>query len=289
MRRVAWKEIAALVFGLQSIAIAGCGDSFDPASLVAGLRVLGVKAEPAEAAPGTEVTLRALVVDTRGREVRLDWAACLLGPTPVDPRCVTEDAASYLAPAGSGETATVTMPPLRQQDLARADFTGGVYLPVRLRARTTSGDPAEVTAIYGMRWSLGLPVPPNRNPTIASVSVVRDGQPIALDEATPLEVPAGSDVTLRAAFAPGSAEEYLALRGDPRTTPPETTKEVPSVSWFVTAGRIEPDVTGEERPDTTLALGGDRAPAAGTIIDVWAVAREERGGLDWAHRRLRVK
>lgn len=282
------RKVAAAM-SLATVALgAGCGDSFDPESLVKGLRVLAVRATPAEAAPGQQVTIEPLVVDTRGRGVALDWAVCRLGPTPIDPRCVTSDTAPYLDPAGSGTTATITMPPFSQADLVRIDFTGGLYAPVRLRARATGGDSTmgAVTAVYGVRWSVGLPVPPNNNPTIASMAIVKDGQPTVLEEATPQAITAGQEVTLRTTITPESSEEYLAIRGDPRTTPPEQTSERIAVSWLVTAGKPTPDTTGPERPDTEIAFDPDKPVAAGTMIDVWAVARDERGGIGWAHRRL---
>ena len=72
---------------------AACGNSFDKAEYVNGLRVLAVKAEPPEVAPGQSTQLSVLAVDTANRPVTLTWAACTLYPKAgygvINPDCFT--------------------------------------------------------------------------------------------------------------------------------------------------------------------------------------------------------
>lgn len=62
---------------LLSFILVAC-DDFDPPSLVTDLRVLAVRAEPPEVAPGDTVAIDALVVDPSNRPARYQWYACLL-------------------------------------------------------------------------------------------------------------------------------------------------------------------------------------------------------------------
>jgi hypothetical protein len=269
---------------------AGCIPDFTPPSYLSGLRVLAVRALPPEVGPGETTQLEVLSVDTRGRPVNFEWAVCRLAPIPggptVQPACVSADTAPFLEQLGGGVTKSVTMPNVSPTDLGPPDFTGGFYLPVRLRAQTTTDDIQRVTSIYRLRYALGTP--PNQNPQIADVAVVQAGQPVPLIEGQPFPVRLGEQVTLRATLAAGSAEVYQIFTGDPRTTPPQTVTETLNIDWFAPAGNLDPVATGEEEPDTTLDLT-ERPPTAGATIDLFVVAHDERGGIDWAHRTLIVQ
>jgi hypothetical protein len=78
---------------------------------------------------------------------------------------------------------------------------------------------------------------------------------------------------------------YMVFDGDPRTTPPRSVTETVRISWYTTAGEFDTDVTGPAKPDTTLKLDKHQ-PAPGTTIDLWVVARDDRGGSDVMHRTL---
>ena len=270
----------------------GCSDSQTPYSLIAGLRLLGAKSEPAEVAPESRVALTAYAVDPRGGEFTIDWAACvdpsIPGTGSVNTDCITVDSAPYLLPLGEGASIAATVPMLGADLLGGPDATGGVYLPVRLRVFEAD---ARIDGIYRMRIAQGGP--PNHNPTLASVDDVMAGAP--LDAGAPTPERAGAAITLRASFAPGSAEPYPAPQPDGTEKP---VCETLSVSWFSTAGRFSSDSTGrasdlpacegsDDQTDTVLQL--DTAAAPGSVVDLYVVARDERGGLDFAHRRLVVE
>ncbi len=62
------------------LVLAGCLEDLPRPSKVDSLRVLAVRAEPPEAAPGDSVKLTALVVDPtgKGRPLTMRWSACLI-------------------------------------------------------------------------------------------------------------------------------------------------------------------------------------------------------------------
>ncbi len=67
----------------SSSGLGGCQSFTDPpVSFVAGLRVLGIKAEPPQIAPGASTTVTALVVDTDGGTPSASWNQCNLPPLP---------------------------------------------------------------------------------------------------------------------------------------------------------------------------------------------------------------
>ena len=280
-------------------ALVGCSSNDDPASYVTGLRVLAIKAEPPEAPVGGTSTLTALAIDTAGTPIDISWAQCLdppLSGQSLNPDCITNDSADYLRPVGSGLSVMTTMPMIDPTHLGRPDASGGVYLP--LIARIVSGTDS-LTATHLLR--LGRGASPNHNPSLSGLFQVTDagdggaGQVVSLDDAMPLVVHAGDEITLRATFMPGSAESYQVEDGDPSTTPPRTLTETLSVSWFSTAGDFSAASSGADVPDTILHLKQTRngpslhVPASGSSIDLWVVARDERGGADYLHRSLRVE
>jgi hypothetical protein len=256
----------------------GCQNSFDPQSYVTGLRLVAVKAEPPEAAPGDSVAFTTIAVDTAGGPIAIDWAACTRPPPPgqaaVNPDCLTSDTAAFLLPMGSGTALTAAVPAYTRDQLAAADATGGQYLPVRQRVRGASD---HLDGLYLLR-APGTG-PRNRNPQIVGVNA----NAVATSEQQPIAVPLGGQVTLRALLSPDSAESYaVALLGFTRTT-----TEVPRVSWYATAGSFSEDRTGLDKPDTVWRAD-THVPAGGGMVDLWVVVREERGGTDFVHRTINV-
>ncbi|HTN51732.1 MAG TPA: hypothetical protein VML50_04970 [Anaeromyxobacter sp.] len=265
---------------LSATLLCACAPSFDPASYVKGIRVLAVKAEPAEVAPGQSTTLSALAVDTSGATVQAVWIACtepaVTGSGPVNPDCFGPGTAPYLVPLGTGLTLDATIPAVAPADFGPPDAGGGVYLPIVVRASSASG---AVTGEYGLRLAQGAP--PNQNPTLSDVVVVAGATLTPLDPATPLEVHAGDQLTLRGEFAPGSAETYQTVVSGV----PSTVTEILRVSWFASGGSLSEAVTGGDKPDTVWTAD-THLPPAGSIIDLWVVGRDERGGTDFTHRQL---
>lgn len=257
---------------------AGACQSFPdpPVTFVAGLRVLGIKAEPPEVSAGAGSDVTMLAVDTAGNPIAADWTECFMAPLPgqaVNPDCVDTGAASS-QPIGSGLDLTVTMPQVTAESLGAPDATGGVYFPL---VSQVSNGVDEVTAVYRLRLAQGDPV--NHNPAILSLSNTDPaGTAALLDPQNPTPVVAGQVLTLSVTIAPGSEESYVRADGT-------TVNEVVTTSWFCTAGALSVEKTSDTQPQTVLSLD-QRLPPAGNTIDLWAVARDERGGTDYTHRVL---
>jgi hypothetical protein len=269
--------------GCVLLGLGGCQSFSDPpVSFVAGLRVLGIKAEPPQIAPGASTTVAALVVDTSGGTPTASWSQCLLPPLPgltVNTDCVEGTAGANLQPIGDGLTIPFVMPQVTAASLGAPDATDGVYLPLlaAVNASPQAASPQALTAVYRLR--LADATPANTNPTIADVfSVDAAGTMSALDAAAPTLVHSGGALSLTATFTPDSAQSYVAPDGT-------VTTETLTTSWFCTAGDLSFEKTSATQPVTVLHLD-QRLPSAGAQIDLYAVAHDERGGTDFAHRTL---
>ena len=145
-------------------------DIEDHTFLVDGPRVLAIAAEPAEAKPGATVAFRALYVDTSGtlQSGPIDWALChdrkpLTEPGVISSTCLVPPPqtaepplSSPLVPLGVGTAVMGTLfedgcrtfgpdpPPPKDGETpgrpVNPDFTGGFYLPLRVREQGVTGD-----------------------------------------------------------------------------------------------------------------------------------------------------
>ena len=278
-----------------ALAVAGCGNTFDPASFVDKLRLLAVKAEPPDVAFGAMSTLTATATNPGGSTPTITWDACLLPPPPATGQAVNMDCVALpegdpaLLPIGQGASVTATMPMLTESMLGLPDETNGFYLPVRLKLEA---DGNTLVAFYWLRIFLGplTPNAPNKNPVLTGIFTVPSAdagadEDMPLDDANPIVVHDKGELALRARVTPESEESYVVFDGDPRTTPPRTVTETVRISWYTTAGEFDNDVTGPAKPDTTLTLDKHQ-PAPGSTIDLRVVARDDRGGSDVLHRTL---
>jgi hypothetical protein len=278
---------------------AGCGPSFDPPSYVKGLRVLAVEADPPELAPGEQTTLRLLITDGND-DATIEWATCTRPTYPgagfINPDCTKETPEPWLIPLGTERTLRFTMPnvdPLSGQ-LGLPDGTSGFYVPIRAIVRSGT---EKIMTFYRLRVLLPIaPQPPNRNPVLTEMTTIPytdadagfAGEPFPLVEGEPLEVKAGVRIALSAAVTPDSIESYTRLAGDPRDMKLETVNEVVRFFWFTSAGEYEREITGPERPITTLDLSKRPPSAIPAMVDLYLVARDERGGTTWLKRQLHV-
>jgi hypothetical protein len=304
------------------LSIAGCGPDFNPASYLTGLRVLAVKAEPPEVAPGQTATLTPLIFDNRGADagaLTYRWSMCLRAPLPgssVSLDCFDSDlGADATTPLGEGESIQLTMPTLSQDQLGLPDFTGGVYLPVLLRV---SDGVETVTAVYRLRYTQSImtpffsgPIqPPNHNPHIEDIFIdfERDAGSRPVGD---LAIHTGDRVMLRAALPDSDHEQYPQIEGT--LSVPDggvsldggvhffdgglsvggitlvNVNETLRVSWFANIGRVEPDVTGAAgKLDTTLYLDKFLVEPPADI-DLYVVVRDDRGGIDFTRRTLLLR
>jgi hypothetical protein len=224
-----------LLLGAAALSLA-CEPTFDDRnSEVLGRRVLAVKTEPAQAKPGAELKLSALVVEPGGtlRDFPLDWAFCN-APKPiaetndVSGACVTSEG-EQIEPLGSAPSVTAKMPkdacrlfgpdtppamsgepPGRPTD---PDSTGSYYQPLRVIA-PDAPQPIWVMAQAGLVCSLPSAtgeqlklyqqrVRENAHPAIESVLIAGDqNKPLSVDDdkSEVTRVEAGERVTLRVSW-----------------------------------------------------------------------------------------
>jgi hypothetical protein len=251
----------------------------------------------------------------------IDWAFCnerkpLAELSPVNPACMTREG-EEIVPIGQGTTVDGAIPELACRNFGSdvpppeadggtggrpvdPDQTGGFYQPIRIALATPSGDELtldrtrivcgianvskDLLAEYKSRYHA------NTNPDIESVGVVEGGSatplPLEGDGNPPRVVAPGARITLRASWpvctaAPCTgAETYVAFEvaAQALVDRPETLR----VSWFSTDGSFDNDRTGREPGDSTPFVDNVWvAPDHPGTVHLWAVLRDDRGGVGW--------
>lgn len=282
---------------LVGAVLTACSGDFDPTSRVTKLRLLAVQADRPFAAPGEEVHLQALAHDPRGRTISWGWATCTLPPSASVTGCLAAiDPASI---ALGNETFTVRVPAdllTKVPPYARASALIGVVTvacPGTIGVGNTQGVP--ITCVengrplrleefeIGMKRVLIRERDRNANPVITAVRF--DGA--LWPESEEREVNAcdpGDEVddcaekhTLAVATTP--AETGVDERGTAFT-------ESVVVQYYATEGTFLHDVRIAASPETKWVA---RKRAGASTITVWIVARDDRGGVSWITRRVRVR
>lgn len=309
-----------LLKALVPLTLVACAPTLDdPGARVTSRRVLAVRFEPAEAAPGEALRVTALVADPRGgADPVVRWSWCDARPSlsslaPASTRCLVDG--PWQRPAGEGTTASTTMPTAAcstfgpdppdtaQGDDARPvdpDATGGYQVPLRVvaDAATSLGfarvkcNLAGVTREQSVAWARRYRT--NANPVFEAIERVEGATVTAIAEGAVVAVRPGARVTLRVRWpacsgdaACGGAERYA--RFDPVTREIVEGREAMRVSWYTSDGDVRDVRTGRDRDD--LARESDNvftAPGAAGDVTLWVVLRDERGGVAWTTLRLRV-
>ncbi|MFS8070787.1 MAG: hypothetical protein ACMG6S_30845 [Byssovorax sp.] len=275
-----------------------------PASLLAGPRLLAVRADPPEAKPDVAVTYEALVIDADGAraETSVRWAFCA-SPKPltetnsVSSACLDDAGVRLIAGAGASVTATTPADvcALFGPDTPRGDFrprdpdvTGGFYQPVRVEA-------LGLVAFARERIMCNLPNAPvdaaielqrryraNANPTLTPLVARIDGALVALDQ-----VPAGARVRFEIGWLEGDAQVYPMF--DPGAQRVVDRREALRVAWFATAGKLASEVTGRSEIDLEMSTENAwDAPSTPGSTKLWLVLRDSRGGVDVIGYELHV-
>lgn len=296
----------------------GCKpDLGSPASLVSGPRILAVRGVPPEGAPGAMVSYDVLAADETGTVTAPDvgWAQCLQPDPPALGNDVSDaclDIADDAGPAPSFSAALPSsacsvfgpqtppvmkgQPPTRPAD---PDSTGGYYQPVRAVWQSTglvafaleriscrlANAPTTIATQYATDYTA------NQNPILADLVLGTDsgatvlyapGQPAATGA-----VSAGAKVVLQADFSAESAETFLVWDVVSQTLLQQ--RESLRVSWFATGGAFEHEVTGRTPDDpTTFTQDAWTAPTTPGPVHLWAVLRDDRGGIDFASAEIDV-
>jgi hypothetical protein len=165
-----------------------------------------------------------------------------------------------------------------------ADATGGYYQPIRLdledspslsfaqlRVRCAlASAPAEIVRQFARSYT------PNENPSI--------GQLRFEGEAT--QVAPGQRIAVMTEVASASFEEYLYYNRRSRELEPRS--ELVQVAWFVTGGDLDRERLIIEAPGEDVSVLWTAPESSGSVW-LWAVLRDDRGGVDFATLQIDVR
>ena len=248
-----------------------------------GPRVLVITAEPPSVPPGGSTHGHGRwSSERRARRRSVSWTRCLLAPRPgdaINPDCVDVTEADYLEPLGERRHDHHHDARRRHRGRARAARRQRRRLPDAGGPRDRRGE--TLSPPTGCGWATGRRRQPEPAPDRRRRRR-RGRRPTPLDEATPLVVHAGDRLTLQAALARRQRRDATRRR-----------------RWAARSGHARccarrgsrpPATFSEERTEASPANGAqldELLPAAGQSIDLYAVTRDDRGGVDYVHRTLR--
>ena len=300
---------SAILLGLL---LAGCGPTFDPASLINTTRVVGARVEVdgapdrAMPKPGETATVTWLVT-APGATPPLAWAFALCAPGTAGGQSSLGCEATPL-----GLFQGTQDPPRISLAIPAADALGAVrslllYGEICSGADATptfdpesgiprcAGGGASTTASVSIPLQLGDET--NHNP-VADRAFTFDGQawaPLAAGDDPCVvgpRVSAGTKDHVIGNLTEGSDREpYTVLRGDPPAA--ALGRETLQISQFTTAGELKSQFSFVDADDanatTTVEVKWNApkpadVPAAGAPVTFTFVVRDNRGGIDWATR-----
>jgi hypothetical protein len=306
------RAIGLLLLGLAgAVFLAGCGPTFDPASLIATTRVLGARIE-VEGAPDRVTPLSGEIADVTWLVTSpettppLGWAFAVCTPGTVGG---TTSLGCQSAPLALFEG--TSSPPRISIPVPTLDVLGSatsliLYGEICSGAGSTpifdpqSGAPS-CTGGGGTTASVNIPLQlgeeANHNPT-ADRAFTFDAQawpPLASGEDACLVGPRISsgtkDHVIRNTTEGSDRELYTAMLGAPPVATPE--RESLQISQFTTAGKLKSQFSFVEAtdgsPETTVdatweAPPTTEVPVAGLPVTFTFVVRDDRGGTDWTTR-----
>jgi len=283
---------------LSLLMLGGCAPDETELAEVSELRVLGVVADPPEAAPGAPIQLSLVAASPSGPVIdgSVRWSVCSLPKALSEPgfasaACI--DGADPALPARS-LSVSLSIPPeacarfggaddadLRPRD---ADDTGGYYQPVRaalagaanptlvrLRMLCPLRDaPIDLVKAYAERYR------PNQNPAFDEVA--------APEETGDRIVAPGAEISLAVRVSANAFERFVTYEHSSNQLVERT--ESLTVSWFVSAGElVENQVLV---PEHGAVVTHFRAPKKGGVVHVWVMLRDDRGGLNYRMQRLQI-
>ncbi len=308
-RTVHWGQRTTLAAALVASGCAIGNNKFtkprdlSPAWRIDKLRVLAVRAEPPEIAPGETATFQALVTDPDDTAGAIVWLAC-----PPDDNggvglgCSIDPSFDFTGadPEALAEAGFIGFEPLLPPVYtAPADLLDGldefqqrdgeyVLVQIAVLPQTllddgfdgASFDFNELEAAY-KRLVVSTDDSPNHNPVVGTLMV--DG--VSIPEGTVVEVDAGEEYVLTPVLAEGSVEIYDYTDKDGVTT---KRNEEPYFEWYADGGTITISASLFPHLDGAWKApeADDEGPMSGTW---WSVVRDRRGGMNWISRSWKVR
>jgi hypothetical protein len=316
-----WSRLGTFfVVGLGALAPIGCGSDFDPASRVSDFRLIAVRADKPYAAPGERVELTTLSYEPFGRPITWGWATCVKPADTTASACLTKylddaRAAGGLPPLtmGTGLSSFGTTIPKDILDGVTAHGATNVLVgvltvacPGTLESRDLSSVSPGVLPFKcveaGTNQELGYDrfaisvkriyvktSDRNQNPSVGTVTWdglpwaegdVKEVSPCKNDPAVAIDdCDSGEKHALSVEIPPDASESGTSEAGDPF-------HEDVVVQYYGTEGLFQFDARTAATPSTEWVA---RAAAAGKEQTLWFVVRENRGGVSWTSRRVRVR
>jgi hypothetical protein len=274
------------------MALFGCEDDFDPASRVVDLRVLAVQADQPFAQPGEEVHLRALYVDPEARALSWGWGICEESASTAAADCVRAIQFDGLSIGGASEY-RVTVPADALDDLPgdeKTTFLGVVVVACPGSIERGETEEVPVTCLdaqgralplesfeIGMKRVFVRGEGRNQNPVIEEVRW--DGEPWPEEELKIERCGADCKKHKVEVRAPGAQERSTDEFG-------ESVVEQVVAQFYASGGTFDEDVRILDEAHTRWRA---RKEDIGQLIRFWFVVRDDRGGVTWTSRELRVE
>jgi len=301
------------VAALLPLLALGCADEVEPGTKVDSLRVLAQQADQPFAHPGESVQVRSLSYDPQGRPITWAWASCVNPSESSLEGCIeriaeSSDPASAVFAMGEGVDApTVTVPSdviSRLSPDARAAASIGLVsaacpgelslgegpggLPFKCRETGSGRELPLDDFIVGIKRLTVRETERNQNPQIEHVSF--DGADWPEGEIKEVgscnqtdfvydTCPDAEKHQLEPAISPASFEAGKDELGR------DFTEEI-VVQYYATEGIFEHEVKIGSEPKNGFVA---RKRAAGQTLKLWFVVRDNRGGVSWIERQLKVR
>jgi len=304
---------------LGLLTLAGCDADFDPGSNVNSLRVLSVQADNPYASPGETVHLSATYYDPDGRDITWAWLQCDSPASSSVDGCLAEIAETALAsgelpliangvgvdnvdvtiaadalsalPAEGRPNALTGVLSIACPGTLDIDLGAGAARGTILPFRCTDAAGVELglhDTIVGVKRIFVRETDRNLNPSILDVSF--DGEPWAEGDVKEVDSCQTDDFAFD--DCEGKGDHRIAAQVTPESFEVGTDEfgrsyaEELVVQHYATDGIFEYEVRIAELPETRFVA---RSSASGQELRLWFVARDDRGGVTLAERRLRVR
>jgi hypothetical protein len=288
-----------------ALALSGCTTTELSSSWVIDrLRILAVRAEPAEPGPGDTVTFEGLVVSPEAELEMVVWIGCLGADLDVfgceidasilddleglDPEGMTveELMALYQTLQDAGLMGvepylppSFTVPEDILEDLTEEERNEGLSLFVQVTAIPQDADGEGDVELGLKRVPVSNAATPNHNPVIDHLLI----EGVAISEGTVVELEAGESYEIEPILADDAIEtyDYLTVDGswDERV-------EEPYFSVYIQQGEL--DAVNTLYPYSSFGWTAPSAPEDPETT-LWVIVQDRRGGMGWWTQRVVVR